>query len=72
MVKKEKIEKKETTSQIQVPDAESLKKADIPDYKKVWEQMKQDPEIGFVLRTEGYSKAECILLYQILEELRKK
>jgi hypothetical protein len=45
---------------------------DVPAYKQVYEQMKQDPEIGWLMKTEGYEKASIVILYQILEELRKK
>lgn len=50
----------------------TMKPKDVPDYKKVYEQMKQDPEIGWLMKTEGYEKASIVILYQILEELRKK
>ena len=52
-------------------DAPVMKTKEVPDYKQVYERMKQDPEIGFLMRTEGYQKAELIVLYQILEELRE-
>lgn len=45
---------------------------DVPAYKQVYEQMKQDPEIGWLMKTEGYEKASIVILYQILQELKKK
>lgn len=44
---------------------------EVKEYKKIWERMKQDPEINFIIGSEhSYGKAQLIILYQILEELR--
>lgn len=50
----------------------SMKPKEVPAYKQVYEQMKQDPEIGWLMKTEGYEKASIVILYQILQELKKK
>lgn len=43
----------------------------IPKYKKLWVEMKEDPEFGFLANQEGYEKLSCVLLYKILKTLEK-
>ena len=59
----EKLDEEDKMKEVEVKE--------VKEYKKVWERMKQDKEINFCLQ-ESYEKAQLIILYQILEELRKK
>jgi len=57
-------------SESEVPSSkEPFKEA--PDHKKVWVELLEDPELGFVLKSSSYEKALVILSYKILKELEK-
>jgi len=57
-------------SESEVPSSKEPFK-ETPEHKKVWVELLDDPELGFVLKSSSYEKALTILSYKILKELEK-